>query len=178
MSQNLKKMINAIVTELEECLPALSDLYLYRSINDSFGVQLDYIGEIVGETRKGRNDSDYRTAIEFKIFLNVSSGEPETLIKSFKDMTDSSKVYYSELYPANVILYGNGSNYFEQMKTYIDELAAGGVRVFPVLYPDIDNPFVYDDENSIPNLPGLGYNEVSYTESGIPVGGQYCELFS
>ncbi len=47
------------------------------------GANLDLLGSIVGEPRIGRNDLSYRTAVQAKILLNLSSGTIEELYAIF-----------------------------------------------------------------------------------------------
>jgi hypothetical protein len=46
-----------------------------RAIDFASGVWLDYLGEIVGEPRKGRLDADYRRYIRIRILVNRSEGK-------------------------------------------------------------------------------------------------------
>lgn len=178
MSTNLKAMVKALVSELAECQPALLDIYLYRSIAESIGIQLDKIGDIVGELRAGRSDTDYRNGILFRIYQNNSSGEPETLIQAFKISTGSTNVFINEIYPARVELMGDGDTVPSWLSQSLNRISAGGVSVIAIVAPDIDYPFIWDDENGMQNLPGRGWNEVVYTEGGVPVGGQLVEAIS
>lgn len=47
---------------------------------DATGAQLDPIGDLVGEARDGRDDTDYTAAIKMRIRANASDGHPEDLI--------------------------------------------------------------------------------------------------
>ena len=70
-AQNLKDIVTVIVDQLQICEDVANQLIMMRMIDTSQGVQLDAIGEIVGEARAGRDDETYRNAIGFKIFFAI-----------------------------------------------------------------------------------------------------------
>lgn len=80
-----------------------------RGISTAIGAQLDLIGKIVGEARKGRTDEPYRQALYLRIFINNSEGTPNDLIQLLKISTQASATGYWEHYPASVHLLTNGT---------------------------------------------------------------------
>ncbi len=78
------------------------------SLENSSGVQLDIAGEIVGMERGNRDDESYRSLIFLKILINISSGEPETLIQAIKQLYGASDVDYHPVYPAKVRVWQDG----------------------------------------------------------------------
>lgn len=88
---------NNLETEFYELLEALN-------IDLASDYALDLIGKEVGEARQSRNDTDYRTALILKIYINVSSGTPTEVTRAAKLVTGATKVIYSEAYPAGVQL--------------------------------------------------------------------------
>jgi len=68
-------------------------------------VQLDELGEIVGEPRLGREDFVYRGAIRIRISLNRAGGEPESIIRFVQSAFGADVVAYQEVYPAKVEIY-------------------------------------------------------------------------
>lgn len=179
MSINLKKLITIYIEELVECQQVLSDLLIFRTINNSTGVQLDGVGDIVGENREGRNDTDYRAAINIRIFVNASSGEPESLILALKEATNATTIYYNEVYPARVQLFSDGDIIPDGLVEAMESVAMGGVAVDIMVNPGIITPLIWADEGGQPNLPGKSWDELGYLPpGGTPVGGQFVELIS
>lgn len=69
----------------------------------SEGLQLDNIGQIVGEPRFGRNDLQYATAIRARILLNVSEGTTTDIILLILALQDGLSVNVIELFPAGFL---------------------------------------------------------------------------
>lgn len=176
MASDLKKFVTAVATEVAETQPALNDLFNFMAIDTSFGVTLDGIGDIVGEDRQGRTDGDFRIAIKTRIFLNASSGEPDTLIRAVRELTVATSVQYNENYPAFVELISNGTVFTTEMVEQLDLLAAGGVKLVLIVTPNIANVFTFADEDGVPNLAGLGYSEVDASQVIIEEEGQFAEV--
>lgn len=78
-----------------------------RSLYTALGAQLDGIGSIVGEARRGRSDFDYRRAIIIRIAINTSKGTPEDAINVFALVTGSTIVQLLEYFPGVVSITGN-----------------------------------------------------------------------
>jgi len=93
-----------IINELEELLPVFSGIKDARNIDKAGGWLLDICGAMVGETRQGREDVYYRDAIKLRILMNGSCGEPERLITAIRFFYNPTKIKYSELWPAKVLL--------------------------------------------------------------------------
>ena len=104
-------------------------LFGLLDIDTMEGEQLDGIGSIVGEDRQGRSDAEYREAIRVRISLNVSSGEPETVIWLFKTLTDpTGAIDYFEDYPAGYVIYGDGDQ-FAELLAAMEAASPAGVYV-------------------------------------------------
>lgn len=56
------------------------DVINSRMLATAIGAQLDMLGDLVGEPRKGRNDTDYRAAVRLRIRVNRSNGLAEDII--------------------------------------------------------------------------------------------------
>ena len=67
----------------------------------AIGQQLDNIGEIVGETRQGRDDAEYLIALQARIKLNTSSGTIEDVIGVMALVAPLFTVVTTELFPAS-----------------------------------------------------------------------------
>lgn len=107
-SPKLRALLAAIVGPLHTIESDADDLREKRWIDTAQGAQLDGLGAIVGEPREGRSDEDYREAIRFRVFINVSKGTPPDVIRALGYITKSDDVQYMESWPATVMLYCDG----------------------------------------------------------------------
>jgi hypothetical protein len=84
--------------------PAASEM----NIQCASGAELDLLGRIVGETRSGRADLSYRTAIQARILLNLSSGTIEEIYSLFLLILSvnglSPAMQLVEMFPKSFIL--------------------------------------------------------------------------
>jgi len=171
---NLKNFISSFIKELQKCEDTIRDLMTRRLISTAQGALLDEIGLIVGEDRNGRPDEIYRLAIYERIFVNVSNGEPETIIRVVKFWADCELVRYFEIYPAEILVNINSGLILPLIAT-IQKIVPVCVSVsISNIYTTI--PFSFSGEGGIPFSEGLGFSEHNYLESGNEVGGQFSEL--
>jgi len=157
---NLHEILKSASAQMQEISQALNDLHTLRSIENAFGLSLDGIGEIIGELRAGREDDEYRAAIKFRIGINISSGQPETIISVTKSATEASFVQYQEIYPAKVLLTVNGGIPPSGLKIAIQKILPAGVGL-EIDYIMGGLPFVFAGDND-----GLGFSEVNWANEG------------
>jgi hypothetical protein len=79
-----KPRVEALLIAFAEQIQALEtvnvDLITERSIASAIGEQLDVLGRIVGEVRRGADDEPYRNRIRVRVLVNRSNGTiPELL---------------------------------------------------------------------------------------------------
>lgn len=153
-------------------------LIVGRMLNYAVGVQLDNIGSVVGEPRVpvSMSDVDYRAMIEFRIRLNRSNGEPETLIEAVTILGDATIVQLHEEYPGKISIYTDGENIYDStVRARIQALAPAGVRIwYHSLFDGI--PFSFSWDGVDPTDGSLGFDELGYYPGGVNVGGQLVEL--
>lgn len=87
------------------------DFFTKIWLEDAEGEQLDVLGVIVGINRNGRSDIDYKTALQMKIEINVSSGQPERLIQAVRLLYGKEEIKYNPNYPAKVRIYVEDQEY-------------------------------------------------------------------
>jgi hypothetical protein len=145
-----KNYLLTIIPLIQELENVFQDLYLYRNIEFSYGIQLDGLGQILGLERNSLNDDDYRKFLKFQAYVNTSKGESELLIEAVKFFTNSSYVILYEIFPCNCYAYINNQNFAitDVFNTYMDKLCMGGVRW---LGTNIGNeqPFILDELYSV-----------------------------
>lgn len=160
-SEKLHTLVRIFVEQLQAVEDALYDLLVLRALDTAIGAQLDGIGSIVGEPRYARNDFDYRAGLRFRIFVNTSTGTPDTIIRYVRALNESTEITYTEPDPAVVHLALNGA-------AITDDLIARIYDILPVAVglqlESIDSPN-YFSYRSEPQLGGR------YVGIGVPTGG-------
>lgn len=131
-----KPLVEALISALPKQLAILElvfdQLKNERSIDTAIGIQLDKLGEIVGELRLGRSDDEYRRALRIRVFINISKGRPSDLIYALKEITQASKVQYFESYPAAAWLYTNGYEASQDIQKNIQDVSPAGIFDVPI----------------------------------------------
>ncbi len=87
-SEILDAVITAIESEIANYKNYVDERVLGWYIDTASGQELDRIGLLAGEPRKGRNDTDYRSTIKSKILS--TAGTKEVLLGIAKDLTDDT----------------------------------------------------------------------------------------
>ncbi len=128
-SDNLHAVVASFAQQIQEIEKELSLFMTKQSLNYARGDQLDGIGEIVGEPRKGRNDTDYNEAIDFKITLNKSGGEINTIVEYVQKVTEASYVQLIEHFPATIQIALNTNKHTKKLRENLEKLTAAGVTV-------------------------------------------------
>lgn len=78
-SNNLKfakAMVDILMKNFDNC----DEIYNSRSIDDSVGLELDNIGDDLGQPRYGRLDDDYKFVLKTKIIASHSSGTTNDIV--------------------------------------------------------------------------------------------------
>jgi hypothetical protein len=164
--QSLPKLIKPMADEMQEAEYAISQLGTSRSIDVSTLERLDFIGSIVGIDRNGKNDTEYRKNIYTQIFINSSSGEPEAIINACKFFSNATKIKYSELYPAKVLL--EITTPFVPTQDLLDRLqliAVGAVKIF-ISFQNNEDSFELIDEGFSPTINTYGFGEYGEPNEG------------
>jgi hypothetical protein len=130
-----KEIIAAFLTALGAQLQELESAYwtilLKMYLDAAEGVNLDVLGRIVGETRVGREDDDYRIAIRARIKMNQCSGTIPQLLEILNILYPRGLFVFEERPPASFRIFLNGLNPTYPIVEYFDrvirECKAGGV---------------------------------------------------
>ena len=145
-SPKLKALMAAIVGPLTTLETEADALVADRWIDTAVGKQLDGCGHIVGELRQGRDDDAYRTAIKFRVFVNISEGTPTDLIRGLKFLTNPTDCQYLEAYPATSLLFTNGFFVDSKIQSTMQDLAPASICTVPVAVSFRDKPFRFEKE--------------------------------
>jgi hypothetical protein len=135
MANNIEKLLGILIEPSQSVEDALQQLMYYRFVDTAVGAQLDIIGRIVGQSRDGLSDDDYRRYIRARVAVNNSNG-------TFKDLlTVAFLVVYDETAYfeatnsgiATVILRVRGIAISQALAqiliTFLGDTVAAGVRV-------------------------------------------------
>ena len=100
---NIEAIINAASAQTQDDETVLFEILEDTTLDASEGVQLDGIGDIVGEERLGRSDADYRLGIKAQIRKNVSSGTGDEILAIVALLTSNAHEFI-EYFPAGFVL--------------------------------------------------------------------------
>lgn len=152
--ENFVKFIEVLTNQLQELEYVFKDIDDLTWLDNSIGIQLDRLGDIIGYLRGTRNDEEYRNLLNFGIMLNRSAGEPEILISALMAFTGATEVDLYEIFPAACAAHINGSILVDNLAIRMDDLALGGVAFLYVSQTDL-TPFGFETETS--ETDGLGF---------------------
>src|SRR5882672_579851 len=121
------------------------DVINKRMLGVAVGDQLDQLGDLVGEGRLGRNDTDYRAAVRLRIRVNRSQGRAEDVIQ-VANLASGNTAIYNELYPANfeVQIYNTVTPAVIARMLYSTKAAGTGGTLVYSITPDDGTIFKFD----------------------------------
>lgn len=129
----IKALTAAMLTPIGVSETVADQLKNERWISTAVGAQLDGAGYIVGESRKGRSDDEYRKWILFKVFVNTSNATPEDLIYGLRFLTSPDDIQYIEQYPATAMLFTDGPNVQDDIQATMQDLAPAAISTMPIM---------------------------------------------
>lgn len=99
-AEKVRALVSIFTQEVQELEDVFYALIVERLLSASFGAQLDAWGKIVGESRLGLSDNDYRNFIRARIIANLSEGTIENIVEVASIVADASSVRYYPNHPA------------------------------------------------------------------------------
>ena len=141
--------LEAMVSVFTERTQALEDsvwlLYTERWLDTADGVQLDALGEIVGQDREGRDDATYRLWIRARMYVNRSTGTPDDTMNVLALVApDAEGVTLTEDPPASyrVFAYNIDDDLSEAIGQILRKVKPAGVNMqFQSSEFDVDHLF-------------------------------------
>ncbi len=182
MADRLKGKIRAIANEILLLRGTAESVNYSTIIKGAIGVQLDSIGALIGEPRKGRPDSSYRKAIEYRSELVLSCGDNDSILKAARiELPSGVSLKLRERFPATIELIvntpaGNSgvpSDFVQRVKHY----KAGGVKIYAREVKAGKMYLTWEKEGSVDPLPGKPYSERKPDGTILHAGGYYGESF-
>lgn len=108
-------------------------LYL-RSLDLASGVQLDLMGDLLGEPRSDRGDPEYRLELTFLVMQNVLQGTPNDFIRLVQALAHTGDVAITENFPASFTLTHTGDDVLD-LANRIRPLIPAGVGPVTLVQP-------------------------------------------
>ncbi len=133
-----KPRMTALLEAVGEQIQALETvgiaLYNDRTLDNAEGAQLDVIGRIVGEPRRGKDDEPYRSRLRVRILINRSNGRiPEILriLELFEGWTGTGNAYLRSIGTASMLFtqYAPLVATLAEMRTLLNRVRGGGVNL-------------------------------------------------
>lgn len=124
---NIEKLLKILLSEFDEIETAYQQLVVNRQIDTAFGKQLDMLGDILGRTRDGFNDNDYRARLKLQVGINTSEGEAEKIITVWKALTGSEVISLTESFPASILLTAQTSSVPSTIMAEMERVTPAGV---------------------------------------------------
>ncbi len=124
---SVRGILNSFLSQVQEVEDATFAVISGRILDAAVDAQLDSLGDLVGEPRKGRSDTDYREAIRLRIRVNRSNGRAEDVIDVVRIAT-SGALIYNEYYPAGFEVDAFGLASPRELQKLIGQTRAVAVR--------------------------------------------------
>ena len=188
-------LLESWLAEVQAVEDALWQLLVERTLEEAEGAQLDVLGAIVGEPRRGRDDASYRVWIEARNLVSRSSGTTTQMLALVRKLLPTIDFVLEEYYPAAFVFrFGPGldldagyqvaymlrqakpAGVLFQMTWPID--GSGGIFAFsPDDAPVPDSPIGFDagvwavvaDGSFIPSIPEPELPPGAVVVGGVPV---------
>lgn len=164
---NQKPLVEALIAALPNQLSilelVLDQLKNERSIDTAIGIQLDKVGEIVGESRQGRDDDTYRQFIRFRVFVNISKGRPSDLSYATRFATQADDVQYIEFFPALVVMFSDGYAANKATPQLLQDVSPAAIFDVPLVVSFGDEPF----RTSMPEMDVDDESELAGVQLGV-----------
>ncbi len=153
-SNNITKLVTALIGPGQSTENALRQLYAERRVDTAIGVQLDVLGRLVGQLRLGLSDDMYRRVLRARISANRSKGTiaDAILVSSLVTDDDALTIELDNQGIGSFVVRLLGAPVTDDVAAILIGLlrdaASGGVR--PILeYSDqaYDNWLTLDEDN-------------------------------
>lgn len=164
-------LVRAICEQLQDLEDVFYDLYSKTFLSTAEGVQLDQLGEIVGEARQDRTDSQYRASIRIRVLVNRSSGKCEELIeicRRFVADDPTPVIIAQDVYPAaiHVEVQALFSGLPYDLQRLLRKAKSAGVRLEAVMV-DRATAFIWDERTDGATADTYGWGNRTQTSGGV-----------
>lgn len=168
--QGLQKAFGDQYQEIELML---IDVYVLTQLDNATNAQLDGLGDLVGELRLGRNDTDYKAAIRGRIRRNKQIGVVEDILTTM-NLVFPTAYEFTQLAVVAFILYmktgytPSGNPSLSQVNRELQKTRGGGIGAH-LQYADVDstNVFTFADGDVPQSDVNLGFSNDGQTTGGF-----------
>lgn len=101
---NINSVLASYTAMCQDAENMLWDVLLSHLLDNATGGRLDTVGKIVGQPRKGTNDTQYRLYIQARIRVNRSNGKVEDLVGLIALLLSDYTTHYVPKFPASAII--------------------------------------------------------------------------
>ena len=150
---NMRATCAVILKRVQHIEDVLYQIYEGVWLDNAVGVQLDNLGDIVGEKRKGRQDEQYRLYIRARIKINRSNGKIEdTLAVARLILESTAGVFYLPEHPAAYrVLISDTAIAASDIATLLREVKPAGVQMNVEVAADTSNAFILNTATPLTN---------------------------
>lgn len=142
----------------------LWDIYTGVWLPNAIGVQLDNLGDIVGEPRKGRADDLYRLWVKARILANRSNGKQQELLAVLRLLIGPGPtVTYTRTPPAafriEIAGMSSSGDVARTVQSILTQMKAAGVRMELEYTDEIATAFTFAvdaTEGTVDHVKGFG----------------------
>ena len=131
-NSNIYKLFSILAPEIEFLKELFEKIESWQGIKNAEGNALDLIGDDVRQERLGLTDEQYRPMLRFKVSLNKSNADIDSVNTAIKSITEDNFIRLHEGYdyinePASIVIRLKS---FDKNVRYdlIDNILAAGVR--------------------------------------------------
>jgi hypothetical protein len=163
---DLAAIIDAASDQTQDDEDVFFELLDERALDVAVGVQLDGLGEIVGEDRLGRSDDDYRLGIRAQIKKNVSSGTGDEILEIVALLTSNTHELV-EFFPAGLALIFDDALPEDPVQLAANLPVAAGVRgTVQYTLQDDDDTFTFASGDTPETSSTQGFSNDGGTSGG------------
>lgn len=90
--QNYLDLLELILTEIQKVEVALHGLGNIKDLESVTGIWLDYLGDLLGEPRDGKEDEVYRVYLYLRVAINTNDGTTPSVRSVIEIYTDSDYI--------------------------------------------------------------------------------------
>ena len=106
---NIINMLSVLLGPIQDLEDTFYDLAVERRLDTAIGAQLDVYGIIVGASRRGLSDDDYRVYLQVRIQANRSNGQGDVILAVVQNITQGLNLLMQQHPPAAYHLQWNSS---------------------------------------------------------------------
>ncbi len=140
---NISKILSTYTGACSNLEDLWFELLEERSLTTAVGAQLDLLGKLIVEQRRGRGDDEYRVAILAKIGVNNSEGTALNITDFISGLTGAETIKIFQHFPASTTLQFNSRDLIlnpKEVAQSVDSVHSAGVGT-ALLHDRYDSAF-------------------------------------